>query len=118
MDADQAGVLATAARGIDMSENGQAMDAIREVGPQSHFLACKHTERNYREAFYMAELSDSQSFEQWKENGSKDMETAANIKYKKMLADYELPPLDPEIDQKLLDYMKKVKDSYPDSNIA
>ncbi|HIF89723.1 MAG TPA: trimethylamine methyltransferase [Candidatus Thioglobus sp.] len=118
MDADQAGVLATAARGIDMSENGQAMDAIREVGPQSHFLACKHTEKNYREAFYMAELSDSQSFEQWKENGSKDMETAANIKYKKMLADYELPPLDPEIDKRLLDYMKKIKGSYPDSNIA
>jgi len=118
MDADQAGVLATAARGIDMSENGQAMDAIREVGPQSHFLACKHTEKNYREAFYMAELSDSQSFEQWKENGSQDMEVAANIKYKKMLADFELPPLDPEIDQRLLDYMKKIKDSYPDSNIA
>jgi trimethylamine--corrinoid protein Co-methyltransferase len=66
----------------------------------------------------MADLSDSQSFEQWKENGSKDMEMAANIQYKKMLSDYELPPLDPEIDQKLLDYMQKIKGSYPDSNIA
>ena len=118
MDADQAGVLATAARGIDMSENGQAMDAIREVGPQSHFLACKHTERNYREAFYLAELSESQSVEQWKENGSLDMAQAANIKYKKMLAEYELPPLDPEIDKKLITYMNKIKESYPDSNIA
>ena len=51
MDADQAGVLATAARGIDMSENGQAMDAIRGVGPQSHFLAYKHTEKTIKKPF-------------------------------------------------------------------
>ena len=34
MDADQLGTLHHLAKGIDMSENGQAMGAIREVGPE------------------------------------------------------------------------------------
>ena len=33
MDADQAGMMHTLLEGVDLSENGQAMDAIREVGP-------------------------------------------------------------------------------------
>ena len=33
MDADQAGMMHTLLAGVDLSENGQAMDAIREVGP-------------------------------------------------------------------------------------
>ena len=36
---------------------------------------------------------------------------------RRMLSEYELPPLDPEIDQALLAYMKTRKDSFEDSNI-
>ena len=41
----------------------------------------------------------------------------ANEKYKQMLSDYELPPLDPAIDEALLAYIKERKDSFEDSNI-
>jgi trimethylamine--corrinoid protein Co-methyltransferase len=34
-----------------------------------------------------------------------------------MLSEYELPPLDPEIDKALLAYIKERKDSFEDSNI-
>ena len=54
MDADQAGMMRVSVEGIDMSENGQAMDAIHEVGPQSHFLGCEHTKKNFKAAFYMS----------------------------------------------------------------
>src|SRR4026209_1647794 len=40
MDTDQAGMMHTLLAGIDLSENGQAMEAIREVGPGKHFLGC------------------------------------------------------------------------------
>jgi len=33
MDVDQAGMMHTLLEGVDLSENGQALDAIREVGP-------------------------------------------------------------------------------------
>ena len=41
----------------------------------------------------------------------------ANEIYKKMLSEYELPPLDPSVDEALLAYIKDRKDSFEDSNI-
>ena len=117
MDADQAGMLRVAAEGVDMSENGQAMDALREVGPGAHFLGCEHTQKNFKTAFYTSEIADNNSYEQWQEDGSTDAATRANTKYKKMLAEYELPPLDPAIDEALLAFMAERKASFPDSNV-
>ena len=117
IDSDQAGMMRINVEGIEMNENGQAMDAIREVGPQSHFLGCEHTKNNFKTAFYMSDILDDKSFEQWVEDGSRDTATIANEKYKKMLSEYKLPPLDPDIDNALLDYIKDRKDSFEDSNI-
>jgi trimethylamine--corrinoid protein Co-methyltransferase len=118
MDADQAGMMAVYAKGVDMSDNGQALDAIADVGPGVHFLGCEHTQRNFKEAFYRSSVSDNNSFEQWEEDGSLDAEQRAEIIYKKMLADYQPPALDPEIDAKLNEYMNTRKASFPDSNIS
>jgi len=117
IDSDQAGMMRISAEGVEMNENGQAMDAIREVGPQSHFLGCSHTEKNFKTAFYMSDVLDDNSFEQWVEDGSRDTATIASEKYKKLLDEYELPALDPKIDNALLDYIKTRKDSFEDSNI-
>ena len=116
MDCDQAGMLATYAKGVDLSENGQAMDAIEEVGPGAHFLGCAHTQANFRNAFYRSPIANNESFERWKEDGEKDLATVANEYYKKQLAEYEFPPLDPEIDAALLAFIKERKESFPDMN--
>ena len=65
----------------------------------------------------MSDVLDDNSFEQWVEDGSRDTAMIANEKYKQILSDYELPPLDPAIDEALLDYIKERKDSFEDSNI-
>ncbi len=118
MDCDQAGMLATYAKGVDLSENGQAMDAIEEVGPGSHFLGCAHTQANFREAFYRSPINDNNSFEQWKEDGELDLTQRANVLYKKQLEEYVAPELDPEIDAALIVFMEERKASFPDSNIS
>ncbi len=118
MDCDQAGMLATYARGVDLSENGQAMDAIEEVGPGQHFLGCAHTQANFREAFYHSPINDNNSFEQWKEDGELSLEQRANAYYKKQLNEYVAPEMDPAIDEALIEFMDKRKASFPDSNIA
>ena len=53
-----------------VSENGQALDAIREVGPGKHFLGCAHTQANFETAFYRSPLADNNSYEQWEAEGS------------------------------------------------
>lgn len=117
MDADQAGMARVFAQGVDMSENGQAMDALREVGPGAHFLGCDHTQKNFKTAFYASEIADNNSYEQWAEDGRTDAATRANTKWKKMLADYVPPPLDPAIDEALLKFIEERKGSFEDSNI-
>jgi len=117
MDADQAGMMHTLLEGVDLSENGQALDAIREVGPGKHFLGCAHTLANFETAFYRSPIADNNSFEQWDAEGRKDMATRANALWKKQLAEYVEPPLDPAVDEALVDYINRRKESFPDSNV-
>ena len=76
------------AEGVDFSENGQAMDAIREVGPGAHYLGCNHTQKNFESAFWRSGLADNNSFEQWQDEGSNDIVVRANTKWKQLLRDY------------------------------
>jgi len=118
MDCDQAGMATVLLNGIDTSENGQAMDAIAEVGPGAHYLGCAHTKANFRSAFYRSPKADNNSFEQWKEDGELLVAQRANISYKKQLAEYQMPAIDPAVDEALLAYMQQLKASFEDSNIA
>jgi trimethylamine--corrinoid protein Co-methyltransferase len=117
MDADQAGMMHTLLAGVDLSENGQALSAIREVGPGKHFLGCAHTLANFETAFYRSPLADNNSFEQWEAEGRKDMAVRANERWKKLLEEYVAPPLDPAVDEALVDYMNRRKAAFPDSNV-
>ena len=115
MDADMLGMMHVLAKGIDFSEEGQAMDALREVGPGGHFLGAQHTQRNFESAFYRSSLADNNSYEQWDLDGRKDAATRANAQWKEMLENYEPPPLDDAIDAALLAFMAERKASFPDS---
>jgi trimethylamine--corrinoid protein Co-methyltransferase len=117
MDADQAGMMHAFLAGVDLSENGQALDAIREVGPGKHFLGCAHTQANFENAFYRSPLADNNSVEQWEAEGSLDMAQRANALWKKMLREYEAPPIDPGVDEALIDFIARRKASFPDSNV-
>ncbi len=115
MDVDQAAMMHTLLAGVDLSENGQAMDALREVGPGKHFLGCAHTQANFETAFYRSPLADNNSVEQWEAEGSRDLAQRANAMWKKQLAEYQPPPLDPAVDEALIDYMNRRRASFPDS---
>ncbi|MFQ5774631.1 MAG: trimethylamine methyltransferase family protein [Kiloniellaceae bacterium] len=115
MDADQLGMMQVLCGGFDLSENGQAMDAIREVGPGSHFLGCAHTQANFETAFYRSAVADNNSFEQWEAEGAQDAAQRANALWKKTLAEYEAPALDPATDEALRDFIRRKKESMPDA---
>ncbi len=114
IDADLCGKLIEFCRGIDLSDDAQALAAIAEVGPGSHFLASAHTLANFETAFYRSNVADANSFEQWSEEGGLDVARRANRIWKQMLADYAPPPLDPAIREALEDYVARRKASMPD----
>ncbi|MBI3899344.1 MAG: trimethylamine methyltransferase family protein [Gammaproteobacteria bacterium] len=116
MDVDQAGMAHTLLTGVDLSENGQALDAIRDVGPGKHFLGCAHTQANFESAFYRSPIADNNSFEQWEIEGAQDMAQRSNTLWKRMLREYEAPALDPAVDEALQDYVNRRKAAFPDAN--
>jgi trimethylamine--corrinoid protein Co-methyltransferase len=101
MDFDQLGAMHILAKGIDLTENGQAMEAFHQVEPGGHFLGCAHTQANFESAFYRSNIADNNSVEQWQEEGGKDAATRANALWKKMLAEYEPPAIDAATDEAL-----------------
>ena len=116
MDADQAAMIQIFLGGVDLSENGQALDAIREVGPGNHFLGCAHTQANFETAFYRSVIADNNSFEQWESEGSLDATARANKVWKDLLARYEAPAIDAGTDEALQDFIARKKSAVPDSS--
>jgi len=115
MDADQLGTLHHFAKGVDMSDNGQAMEAIAEVGPGGHYLGCAHTQANFKDAFWRSDLLDYKPFETWDEEGARDTQTLATARVKTLLDTYQQPMLDPQIEMKLRAYVAEKKASMPDA---
>ncbi|MFW8593002.1 trimethylamine methyltransferase family protein [Cribrihabitans neustonicus] len=115
MDADQLGALHGLAKGIAVDENGQAMDAIREVGPGGHYLGCAHTQANFKSAFWKSNLLDYKPFETWEEEGARDTYALATNRVDHLLATYQQPELDLGIKQALEEYVVNKKASMPDA---
>ena len=113
MDCEILGNFHKLTQGLDMSENGLAMDSLRNVVVTDHHLGTEHTMKNFRNAFHRAEGFSYDSYEQWYEEGHKTADQVANERFKKVLKEYKAPALDPDIDAALLAYMAKRKDEIP-----
>jgi len=114
LDCDQLGAMHKLVQGLDLSENGQAVDAIRDNEPGNHFLGTAHTLANFESAFYRSTTSDNSSFEQWTEEGGLDAAQRANRIWKEQLASYEPPPLDDAIAEELTEYVERRRGEIPD----
>ena len=109
IDCELLGMYHVWAKGLSLTEEDFAFDALREVAPGGHFLGTQHTMRHFRTAFYRAELFDYNSAEQWELDGALDTAQRANRKWKQLLATYQPPALDPAIENDLLDFIKRRK---------
>jgi trimethylamine--corrinoid protein Co-methyltransferase len=104
LDADLCAALQLYCQNLDLSEEAQALEAIREVGPGGHYMGAAHTQRNFETAFWRSATADSNTYEQWSAEGSLDAAQRANIIWKRLLEQYEPPPIDPGIADGLRDY--------------
>ncbi|HSB85132.1 MAG TPA: trimethylamine methyltransferase family protein [Ilumatobacteraceae bacterium] len=114
MDLDLCGAAHTYLKGMDLSADEFALDAFAEIGPGKHFFSAQHTLRHYETAFYDPALSDSSSYEQWRDAGELRTEDRAAARYREILANYEAPLIDDAVDAALLDFVARRKASMPD----
>ncbi len=111
IDAEMLQMMTEYLRPIEVSDDELALDAIAEVGPGGHHFGTSHTLERYESAFYTPILSNRQNFELWQESGSVDISARANTIWKQLLLEYEQPELDPAIDDALVEYVDKRKQS-------
>ncbi len=96
-------------KGLPVDEEGMAMDALREVGPGGHFLGAEHTLRHYRTGFYRPSISSTDNFDRWNRLGARTADQVAAERWKKLLAEYPDPGIDPGVDEQLKEFITRRK---------
>ena len=90
---------------VSFDEDDLAVEAIKGVAAGGHFFGESHTLARYERAFYRPLLSDWSNFESWRDAGSRNATERATGIWKKVLAEYVPPPLDPAIKEAIDDYV-------------
>lgn len=112
-DAEQCAMAYKMASGPNWDNFDEALVAVSEVGPSGRYFEHPHTMANFKQAFFMPEHYDGQLFAQWEYDGEKDLEARSLEAAKSLLQEYQPPPLDNEIDQKLRDFIARRESEVP-----
>ena len=113
VDAEQCAMAYRMAEGPKWDDFHEALAAIPDIGPGGHYLGHPHTQANFQTAFFMPELFDNNSIEQWAAEGSKEITRRALDHARALLADYEEPKLDEATDEALCDYIARREREIP-----
>ena len=111
LDAEMLQEMAETLVPIDVDEETLAFDAMQGVDPGGHFFGTEHTMARYKTAFYQPLLSDWQNREAWEAAGSLDTTQRATEVWKRLLAAYEEPAMDPAVRDELDDYVARRRES-------
>ncbi|MEM2193988.1 MAG: trimethylamine methyltransferase family protein [Candidatus Methanomethylicia archaeon] len=95
-------------RGIEVSEDSLALDAIRKVGPGGHFLSSKHTLTHLKIEQPTTILADRDRYETWVKKGKMDIKTRAKARVLEILREHEVEQLDKDVKAQLEKYVKDV----------
>jgi trimethylamine--corrinoid protein Co-methyltransferase len=113
VDAEQCAMGHRMASGLRWDDFEEALAAVRDIGPGGHYLGHPHTMANFERAFFMSDLFDNNSFEQWRADGSKDLSTRAREHARRMLSEYEQPELDDAVEAELEDFVARRRREIP-----
>jgi trimethylamine--corrinoid protein Co-methyltransferase len=93
--------------GIDQVSTENYLDTMIEVGPGGNYLQHPGTFQNCR-SLYMPEISDWNSFEDWKRAGERDVLRIAQEKCRRILEKSQTMVLSAEVDEEIEAYLKAV----------
>ncbi|MGB1034107.1 MAG: trimethylamine methyltransferase family protein, partial [Primorskyibacter sp.] len=113
VDAEQCAMAHRLASGPQWHDFDEALAAVRDIGPGGHYLGHPHTQDTFQSAFFMPEMFDNNSIEQWVAEGSKDITERALIRARKLLSEYQEPKLDVSVNEALLDYIARREHEIP-----
>ncbi|MEL6548988.1 MAG: trimethylamine methyltransferase family protein [Pseudomonadota bacterium] len=113
VDAEMCAMGYRMAEGVDWTDFEAALAAVGDVGPGGHFLGHPHTLEHFQKAFFMPEMFDNNSIEQWQAEGAVEITARALRRAKALLDEYEEPKLDVATDEALRDFIARREREIP-----
>lgn len=107
IDAENLAMFARFLDGFAVDADALALSAIAEVGPGGHHFGTAHTQARFRSEHYQSRLADRRPFDAWTEGGGLDTAQRARLIWKRMLAEYQAPPIDDGVRDALGDYVAR-----------
>ncbi len=98
IDDEMVGMGMRVLRGMQVTPDSLAVDAIQRVGPGSHYLTDRHTRRFMRSEFFYPKLADRQSRGTWEAEGKRDTRQRAIARSAELLQAHTAPGLPSETD--------------------
>ncbi len=109
LDADLCAMVQRFLDPIDFSEEGLALEAVRDVGPGGHFFGTPHTLERFRDAFYKPLLSDWRNYETWEEAGRPEAKEKMVELVDVFMASYKEPHMDLDVRAELEAFVERRK---------
>jgi trimethylamine--corrinoid protein Co-methyltransferase len=117
MDDEICKAVLKAVQGIEVNDETLAVDVIDKVGPGGHFLAEKHTLKNFEETLFFSELTDRRSYDAWKKAGGKSMVKRAREKAEEILKEHWPKPLDKDVQKEISEIIERAEKELPKTTL-
>ncbi|NLF12527.1 MAG: trimethylamine methyltransferase [Anaerolineaceae bacterium] len=86
-------------RGIEVTPETLAVDVIKTVGPNGHYLRQQHTRKFYKTEFWYPNLCDRRNFEEWEMMGKTTFKDRTVARVQDILATHKPSPIKPETEK-------------------
>jgi len=108
MDDELCGMLRHLWKGMEVSPETLAVEVIKNVGHDGHYLGEPQTIDRCRTEFWLPAIGDRSGMEAWWEGEQQDTSTRSTKRWKELLESYSEPDLDPIINKQIQDYLEKM----------
>jgi trimethylamine--corrinoid protein Co-methyltransferase len=80
-------------RGIEVNRETLALEVIEKVGPGGHYLDQDHTYNYFKAESWMPDLMVRSAYDEWHNQGARDMATRIQEKLEDIIKNHQAPPL-------------------------
>ena len=94
---------------LEITDEAIDVEAIKKIGIGGTFLMDPSTVRLCRTAFYDMDLFSKQDHARWTAAGKRTIDKTASEMLTKRLEAYEKPPIGPEVERALSDFVERRK---------
>jgi trimethylamine--corrinoid protein Co-methyltransferase len=113
IDDELAGMVSRGLDGVKVDKETIALSEIKSVvmgqNKSLYFLGTRHTAKNIRNELFIPKLSERNSRNTWFKKGALDIINKAQLKIQDILKTYESKVLEPNLEKKIDNYIKKVE---------